>query len=110
MISMISALLSLSALSAHEPAVIIDWSSAEISGGFSESTPAEKPDTPGRGLFPSRLCHPRKYPGVFQKVRPRTSLINPAGHYIGNRQRYIGAFYRTIILKLIREQGSRGTV
>ena len=79
---------------------------AEISGGFSESTPTEKPDTPGRGLFPSRLCHPRKYPGSSRKVRPRTSLIHPAGHYIGNRQRYIGAFYRTIILKLIREQGS----
>ena len=48
---MISALSSLSALSAHEPAVIIDWSSAEISGGFSESTPANKPDIPGWSLY-----------------------------------------------------------
>ena len=98
---MISALSSLSALSAHEPAVIIDWSSAEISGGFSESTPANKPDTPGRGLFPSRLCRPRKYPGVFRKVRPRRSLIHPAGDYFrlvyvirGNIRGVLGKYAR----------------
>ena len=41
----------ISALSSHEPAVIIDWSFAEISGGFSESTPANKPDKPGWSLY-----------------------------------------------------------
>ena len=41
----------ISALSSHEPAVIIDWSSAEISGVFSESTPTAKPDTPGWDYF-----------------------------------------------------------
>ncbi len=52
---------------------------AEISGGFSETTPADMPCTPGRGPGAAAIPGLRKFPAAFRKLRPRTSLVRPAG-------------------------------
>ena len=52
---------------------------AEIPGGFSETTPADKPCTPGRGPGAAAIPGLRKFPAAFWKPRPRTCLVHPAG-------------------------------
>ena len=50
---------------------------AEIPGGFSETTPADKPCTPGRGPGAAAIPGLRKFPAPYWKPRPRTSFYPP---------------------------------
>ena len=52
---------------------------AEIPGGFSETTPANKLCTPGRGSGAAAIPGLRKFPAPYWKLHPRTSLVHPAG-------------------------------
>ena len=70
---------------------------AEISGGFSETTPADKPCTPGRGPGAAAIPGLRKFPAPYWKLRPRTCLVRPTGVLeprqflaCGNSRRLIG--------------------
>ena len=51
---------------------------AEISGLRSETTPANKPFSPGSSFPPVDSRRPRKYPACVRKLHPRTSLFHPA--------------------------------
>ena len=70
---------------------------AEISGGFSETTPANKLYTPGRSAVASEIPGSRKFLAAFRKLRPRTCLVGPTGVLeprqflaCGNSRRLIG--------------------
>ena len=70
---------------------------AEIPGGFSETTPANKLCTPGRSAVASEIPGSRKFLAAFRKLRPRTCLVGPTGVLeprqflaCGNSRRLIG--------------------
>ena len=74
---------------------------AEIPGGFSETTPANKLCTPGRGPGASAIPGSRKFPAPYWKLHPRTSLVHPAGgleprQFLarGNSRRLFGNYTR----------------
>jgi hypothetical protein len=50
---------------------------AEISGLRSETTPANKPFSPGSSFPSVDSRRPRKYPACVWKLHPRTSLFHP---------------------------------
>ena len=50
---------------------------AGISGLRSETTPANKPFSPGSSFPPVDSRRPRKYPACVWKLHPRTSLFHP---------------------------------
>ena len=73
----------------------------EISGGLLETTPADKPCTPGRGPRAAAIPSSRKFPAAFWKLHPRTSLVHPAGGLEprqslarGNSRRLFGNYTR----------------
>jgi hypothetical protein len=49
----------------------------EISSLRSETTPANKPFSPGSSFPPVDSHRPRKYPACVRKLHPRTSLFHP---------------------------------
>ena len=70
---------------------------AEIPGGFSETTPANKLCTPGRSAVASEIPGSRKFLAAFRKLLPRTCLVGPTGVLeprqflaCGNSRRLIG--------------------
>jgi len=74
---------------------------AEIPSGLLETTPADKPCTPGRGPGAAAIPGSRKFPAAFRKPRPRTSFVHPAValeprqfQACGNSRRLIGNYTR----------------
>ena len=67
---------------------------AEIPGGFSETTPANKLCTPGRSAVASEIPGSRKFLAAFRKLHPRTSLVHPAGGLEPRQFQVCGNFWR----------------
>ena len=67
---------------------------AEISCGFSETTPANKPCTPGRSAVASEIPGLRKFLAAFRKLHPRTCFVRPAGGLEPRQSLACGNFWR----------------